>query len=86
MSLLLTNYTRAHFRSNKILSEVMRTSSPLCMADLYEVMELNESPLLALMQHEKHFQFTATEGPLCSSVKMSFSSHFMRRKKSNEII
>lgn len=63
----------------------MRTSSPLCMADLYKVMDLNENSLLALIQHEKLSQFTASEGPMLSSVcemeghcvKMSFFSHFM---------
>lgn len=62
MSLLLMNYTRAHFSSNEILNGVMRTSSPLCIAKLYKVMDLNGNSLLALMKHEKHSQFTQREG------------------------
>lgn len=69
MSLLLMNYTRAHFSSNKILNGVTRTSSPLCMTDLYKAMHLNENSLLALMKHEKHFQFTETEGAWQEGVK-----------------
>ncbi len=62
MSLLLMNYTRAHFSSNEILNGVMRTSTPLCIAELYKVMDLNGNSLLALMKHEKHSQFTQGEG------------------------
>lgn len=58
MSLLLMNYTRAHFSSNEILNGVMRTSSPLCITELYKVMDLNGNSLLALMKHENHSQFT----------------------------
>lgn len=58
MSLLLVNYTRAHFSHNEILNGVMRTSSPLCITELYKVMDLNGNSLLALMKHEKNSQFT----------------------------
>lgn len=61
MSLLLMNYSRAHFSSDGILNGVMRTSSPLCIAELYKVMDLNGNSLLALMKHEKHSQFTQRE-------------------------
>lgn len=60
-SLLLMNYSRAHFSSDGILNGVMRTSSPLCIAELYKVMGLNGNSLLALMKHEKHSQFTQRE-------------------------
>lgn len=62
MSLVLMNYSRAHFSSNEILNGVLRTSSPLCVAELYKVIDLNENSLLDLMKHEKHFQFTQREG------------------------
>lgn len=62
MSLLFMNYTKAHFSSDEILNGVMRTSSPLCIAELYKVMDLNGSSLPALMKHEKHSQFTQKEG------------------------
>lgn len=69
MSLLLTNYSRAHFSSYEILNGVMRTSSPLCIAELYKVMDLNGNSLLALMKHEKHSQFTQREGEWEGGVK-----------------
>ncbi len=69
MSLLLMNYTRAHFSSNEILNGVMRTSTPLCIAELYKVMDLNGNSLLALMKHEKHSQFTQGEGEWEGGVK-----------------
>ena len=62
MSLLLMSYTRAHFSSNEILNGVMRTSSPLCVAEVCKVMDLNGNSLLVLMKHEKHSQFTQGEG------------------------
>lgn len=39
------------------------------MTDLYEVMDLNENSLQALMQHEKHSQFTETEGKWVEGLK-----------------
>lgn len=50
------------FSSNEILNGVMRTSSPLCITELYKVMDLNGNSLPALMKHEKHSQFTQREG------------------------
>lgn len=69
MSLLLMNYTRAHFSGDEILNGVMRTSSPLCIAELCKVMDLNGNSRLALMKHEKHSQFTQGEGECEGGVK-----------------
>lgn len=69
MSLLLMNYTRAHFSSNEILNGVIRTLSPLCIAELYKVMDLNGNSLLVLMKHKKHSQFTQREGEWEGGVK-----------------
>lgn len=54
-SLLLMNYSGAHFSGDGILNGVMRTSSPLCVADLYEVMDLNGNSLPGLNEAWKAF-------------------------------
>lgn len=61
MSLLLMNYSRAHFSSNEILNGVLRKSSPLCITELHKVIDLNGNSLLDLMKREKHSQFTQGE-------------------------
>lgn len=57
-SLLLMNYSRAHFRGNEILNEVLRTSSAECMAELCGVIDLNGKSLVELMKREKNSQCT----------------------------
>lgn len=57
-SLLLMNYSRAHFRGNEILNEVLRTSSAECMAELCKVIDLNGKSVVELMKREKNSQFT----------------------------
>lgn len=52
------NYSRAHFRGNEILNEVLRTSSAECMAELCGVIDLNGKSLVELMKHEKNSQCT----------------------------
>lgn len=51
----------AHFSSDEILNGVTRTSSPLCITEVYKVMDLNGNSPPALMKHEAHSQFTQRE-------------------------
>lgn len=53
-SLLLMNYSRAHFRGNEILNEVLWTSSAECMAELCKVIDLNGKSVVELMKREKN--------------------------------
>lgn len=61
-SLLLMNYSRAHFRGNEILNGVLRTSSAECMAELRKVIDLNGESVVELMKRGKNSQFTRSEG------------------------
>lgn len=70
-SLLLMNYSRAHFGSNEILNGVLRKSSPLCITELHKVIDLNGNSLLDLMKHEKHSQFIQGEVEWETRVKWS---------------
>lgn len=56
------NYSRAHFRGNEILNEVLRTSSAECMAELCKVIDLNGKSVVELMEREKNPQCTWSEG------------------------
>lgn len=61
-SLLLMSYSRAHFRGNEILNEVLRTSSAECMAELCKVIDLNGNSVVELMKRAKNSQFTQSWG------------------------
>lgn len=57
-SLLLMNYSRAHFRGNEILNGLWRTSSAECVAELRKVIDSNGKSAVELMKREKNPQLT----------------------------
>lgn len=78
-SLLLMNYSRAHFRGNEILNGVLRTSSAECMAELRNVIDLNGEPVVELMKRGKEFPvYTEWGGDRGEMIKDSLAVFSLR--------